>query len=77
MKSPTAFLVLPALLLTGCAPVDERVRERREYREAEHVAEYLEFRKSCRDRGGLIHVEAHGRLGRKFVPRRGDRYRCL
>ncbi len=77
MKLMTASMAALAVLsASACAPLTERERDARNYRQLDFELRYLEFRERCRARGGLIVVEAGGRIGRRAAPRRTDRYRC-
>ena len=77
MKRMTACpAVLGILAVVACAPLTEREREARDFRKLDSEARYLEFRDRCIARGGTIYVEAGGRIGRRGIPRRTDRYRC-
>ena len=61
---------------TGCATLDERDREARDYRRATFEAEFLDYRARCTQSGKRIWISARGKVGRDGIPQPGDRYYC-
>lgn len=48
----------------------------REYRLGELHAEFLEYRKACRARGGTVVIRSRGRLRPDGMPKHGDTWYC-
>ena len=71
--APIAFL----LLVSGCATLDERDLEIREYRNQDWKNRFVDYRSQCQRIGGRTLINAHsGPVGRDGIPRRGSYYTC-
>jgi hypothetical protein len=77
-KAMKAVILLGSvILLAACAAPSEKQIEARQYREAERQAEFLEFRRRCRESGGVLVVQGlEGRIGRGSMPKGSDQVRC-
>ena len=71
-----AGLLPAALLATGCISLTEAQLEARDYRRADFVNEFLDYRQRCRAIGGKVFIDAKQSLDRKGLPHPGDRYYC-
>lgn len=71
-----AGLLPAALLVTGCISLTEAQLEARDYRRADFVNQFLDYRQHCQAIGGKIFIDAKQSLDRKGLPHRGDRYYC-
>lgn len=71
-----ARLLPAALLVTGCISLTEAQLEARDYRRADFVNQFLDYRARCRAIGGKVFIDAKQSLDRNGLPHRGDRYHC-
>lgn len=74
MKAISMIVCLSAI--AACASGRGASSVSYEYREQDRINRYEDFRRQCRDNGGVIVVAARSRVGRSNVPGPMDDYSC-